>query len=38
MTVFLILRIGGLVAASFCGFVQTPLVFSATQFAAVWMM
>jgi len=30
--------IGGLVAASFCGFVWIPVPFSATQFEAVWMM
>jgi len=36
--VFFLPWIGGLVAASFCGFVRTPAAFSATQFEAVWMM
>jgi hypothetical protein len=31
-------RIGGLVAATFCGFVWTPLASIAKQFEAVWMM
>jgi len=36
--VFFLPWIGGLVAALFCGFVQTPAAFSATQFEAVWIM
>ena len=39
MTVFFLPGIGGLVAASFCGFVLTPVAFSATQFEAKeWAM
>jgi len=36
MTVFFLPWIGGLVAASICRFVWTPVAFSATQFEAVW--
>ena len=37
MAVFFVHWIGELVAASFCGFVWTPVAFSATQVEAVWM-
>ena len=35
MTEFFLPGIGGLVAASFGGFVRTPVAFSAAQFEAV---